>query len=97
MHAVKDSQFTASSSETPIAPFDARLIAGGWQPRSDDTSPWIQVDFHEPISFAGIITRGVKGNPVWTKHYTITYSEDCVTFKNVTGADGKPEVSNVHQ
>ena len=96
IQSVKDDQFTASSSETSFTPSDARLDAKGWQPRSDDVSPWIQIDFHEPVSFAGIITRGLKGSPVWTKHYTITYSEDCLTFKDVNGPDGKPEVISLN-
>ena len=93
MQSVKDSQFSASSTDVMSTPADARLSGFGWRPRSDDASPWIQVNFGEPVSVAGIITKGLDGAPVWTKHYTITYSDDCVQFDDVTGPDGQAEVS----
>ena len=92
MQSVKDNQFSASSSEISFTPADARLSANGWQPRSDDASPWIQVDFGEPVSVAGIITKGLDGAPVWTRHYTVRYSDDCRQFDDVTGPDGQAEV-----
>ena len=94
MQSVKDSQFTASSSEVSFTPADARMSSNGWQPRSDDSSPWIQVNFGEPVSVAGIITKGLDGAPVWTKNYMISYSDDCITFDDLNGPDGQPEVKH---
>lgn len=60
VRSVPDGQISASSSADGFSPADARLYTtGGWQAKSGDKSPWIQVDFDVPVTVAGIITQGI--------------------------------------
>ncbi|KAL4222951.1 Mucin-5B [Mactra antiquata] len=93
VRTVLNRQFTASSSASGVSPSDARLYTvGGWQPRVDDKSPWLQVDLVEPIEIAGIITQGINNGPLYTKQYTVSYSNDCKTFTDVKLDSGNTQI-----
>ena len=66
-HDILDSQLKASSFQNDQErPSVARLNitavhgknTGGWTRKSDDTNPWLQVDFLKPHRIVGIETQG---------------------------------------
>jgi hypothetical protein len=66
VRSVPDDKLTASSSAAGISPADARLYTmGGWESKSGDNSPWIQVDFEVPVNVTGIMTQGIKVRQIY--------------------------------
>lgn len=68
------------------------ILAGSWNPATQDQNQYIQVEFprREPV-------YGVKmqGSPLFDQYvtsYKVLYSDDGVSFSTVNGPDGKPKV-----
>ncbi|XP_038060458.1 lactadherin-like [Patiria miniata] len=57
---------------------------------TDNTSPWIQVDFVGTVTITGLITQASGDYTYWVTEYQVTYSEDGQSWNNVTDADGTP-------
>ncbi|WAQ93429.1 MFGM-like protein [Mya arenaria] len=94
VRSVGDTQFTASTSVSSSTAAMARLDSvSGWRAASGDRTPWVQVNFQEPVTVAGVITQAVKDGSAYTSKYTLSYgSFNCSNFQIYTGTDGKPMV-----
>ncbi|WAR09825.1 MFGM-like protein [Mya arenaria] len=94
VRSVGDTQFTASTSVSSSTAAMARLDSvSGWRAASVDRTPWVQVNFQEPVTVAGVITQAVKDGSAYTSKYTLSYgSFNCSNFQTYNGTDGKTMV-----
>lgn len=85
--------FTAStaSNDDGHAPHKARQN-DGWKPKAHDSNPWLQIDMGEPVTIAGIVTKGSTTATGWVTEYRVQISQDCKTFIDMQTPTGKPEV-----
>ncbi|WAR14241.1 HMCT-like protein [Mya arenaria] len=92
VRSVGDTQFTASTSGSGSTAAMARLDSvSGWRAASGDRTPWVQVNFQEPVTVAGVITQAVKDGSAYTSKYTLSYSSfNCSNFQTYTATDGIP-------
>ncbi|WAR09836.1 SSPO-like protein [Mya arenaria] len=61
VRSIGDAQFNASSTGGGSTAAMARLNSvSGWRAASGDRTPWVQVNFWEPVTVAGVITQAVK-------------------------------------
>ncbi|XP_052248669.1 mucin-5AC-like isoform X9 [Dreissena polymorpha] len=51
-----------------------------WIPRSNDTSPWIQINFEKPKLLSGVQTQGEHNGERWVTKYTVEFSMDGITY-----------------
>ena len=85
---ILDSQITASSQfDVNHGPTNARLNfkahggrTGAWSSRRNDVNQWLQIDFNYPATIDEILTQGRQSTNQWVKTYTVSYSNDGVTF-----------------
>ncbi|XP_072022195.1 uncharacterized protein [Amphiura filiformis] len=88
---ITDSQITASSEfGANYAATNGRLnqdsgadSAGSWSAATANDDQWIQVDLGTPTLVSGIITQGRDGTDQWVTMFTVEYSKDCITWKDV--------------
>ena len=101
---ILDRQISASSERRRhFGPANARLNfsgtggrAGGWVAGANDKNQWLQVDFGNETRVTGIDTQGRSSNQCpkcdqWVKNYTVSYSQDNVTFHQYK-QDGRVKV-----
>ena len=90
---ILDRQISASSERTiDFGPANARLNfsgnrvrAGAWVAGTNDKNQWLQVDLGNETRVTGIDTQGRSSKRCpkceeWVKNYTVSYSQDNVTF-----------------
>ena len=53
---------------------------GAWLPAKTDLNPWLQVDFQRSTIVTGISTQGRSDYNQFVKKYSISFSDDEVTF-----------------
>ena len=98
------SRFSISSGEgnarlnlktirTNIAPNISTIVKyGGWVAASDDTDPWIQVDFIANAEITAIFTQGLDNNASWVAKYVVEFGYDEENLKNYS-VNGQVKVS----
>lgn len=70
------------------------VCLGGWIPGIGDSSPWIRVDFQEPIEVTGVATQGREDSPMWVTSYRLLYSLDGNLYYYYADVPGTPKVSS---
>ena len=101
---ISDGQISASSAQRKdFGPANATLNfsgtggrAGGWVAGANDKNQWLQVDFGNETRVTAIDTQGRSSNQYrkydqWVKSYTVSYSQDKVTFHQYK-QDGRVKV-----
>jgi hypothetical protein len=88
-HLIVNSQLTSSSEkgETTRArnarlrlkPVDGERV-GAWIAATDDTNPWLQVNFKSNVTVRGITTQGRSDKGEWVTTYEVSYSIDGMNF-----------------
>ncbi|XP_078346809.1 EGF-like repeat and discoidin I-like domain-containing protein 3 [Oculina patagonica] len=86
---IPNSAITASSELTPAyTAANARLNfkgkpgrVGGWIPRRQDRSQWLQVNFGKETEIMGIATQGYYNTLHYVESYTLQYSHDGSSFQ----------------
>ncbi|XP_078381057.1 uncharacterized protein LOC144663858 [Oculina patagonica] len=91
---ITDQQITASSQESKMSgPANARLNLvtkkladgvvriGAWEPRIDDPSPYLQIDFGRNVEIKKIATQGREDHDYWVKKYKLSYAEENKPYK----------------
>ncbi|KAL9955702.1 hypothetical protein ACROYT_G037062 [Oculina patagonica] len=86
---IPNSAITASSELTPAyTAANARLNfkgepgrVGGWIPRRQDRSQWLQVNFGKETEIMGIATQGYYNTLNYVESYTLQYSHDGSSFQ----------------
>ena len=83
---IEDSQITASSEwNAQHSATNSRLNfaknSGSWSSRRNDLNQWLQVDFKYRATITDILTQGRGRYNQWVRSYTVSYSNDGVTFK----------------
>jgi len=94
--AITDAKITASSIySTNYRPWFARLRGSlrGWCPNTHNAGQWIQIDFSSVKTIAAVATQGNSNGGEWPASYSISYSNDSVTFTSYDG--GKQFPGNV--
>ncbi|KFM64508.1 Hemocytin, partial [Stegodyphus mimosarum] len=73
-----DAQISASSSANPdTTPDHVRINdESGWEPRTLDAKPYLQVDFLEPREVSAVVTKGMKDTDYWVTKFKVIYSQD---------------------
>jgi hypothetical protein len=84
---IPDSRITASSEwNTVHGATNARLNfgknSGSWSSRRNDLNQWLQVDFKYKATITDILIQGRGRSNQWVRSYTVSYSDDGVTFKS---------------
>lgn len=80
---VPDPVMTASSYNNIYdAPWNARLnrrrysrFGGGWSPRRNDRSRWLQIDFQAMTKATRVATQGMHNANYWVTRYYIKYGK----------------------
>ncbi len=92
-NTIRDSDITASSELKPDhGARNARLNQlsqsdriGAWSAEMDDTEQWIQVNLTDGKLVRGVMTQGRPDCDEWVTEYTVQYSNDAITWYNITG------------
>ncbi len=100
-NAIRDNDITASSElKADHGARNARLNQlsqsdriGAWSAEMSDTEQWIQVNLTESQLVRGVMTQGRADCDEWVTKYTVQYSNDSVTWYNVTGENQTAMVS----
>ena len=79
---ILDSEISASTINSfQSGPHRGRLEhQGEWFRGNSDPNPWLQVDFLTRTIVSGVETQGSTRHNYWVRDYTISYSNDGVTF-----------------
>ena len=86
---ISDSQISASSEYSPNhSSSNSRLFytphngrTGAWSSKTNDINQWLQIDFKRPTAIVGISTQGRAGTTQFVKSYTLSYSQDGLSFQ----------------
>ena len=86
---ISDSQISASSQwDSNHSPSNSRLFyvphngrTGAWSSKTNDANQWLQIDFNSPTTIVEVSTQGRAGYNQYVKSYTLSYSDDGVTFQ----------------
>ena len=86
---ISDSQISASSEWDPNhSSSNSRLFytphngrTGAWSSKTNDINQWLQIDFKRPTAIVGISTQGRAGTTQFVKSYTLSYSQDGLSFQ----------------
>ncbi|KAH9505703.1 hypothetical protein Btru_055548, partial [Bulinus truncatus] len=98
---VRDDQITASSSKTGKQPWNARLrpvqenqSLSYWIPETNDTTPWIQVDFGKDRIIGGLILLGDFISNNFVTKFQLQFSQACniSDFINYTEPYSVPKI-----
>ncbi len=89
---ISDSQISASSEwRVNHGPSNSRLFyaphngrTGSWSSKKNDINQWLQVDFMRPTVIVGVSTQGRAGYTQYVKTYTLSHSQDGVSFQAYT-------------
>ena len=88
-YLVKNAQLTASSEDSEMTRArNARLglmsivaaRVGAWIASTDDTSPWLKVDFKSNVTLRAIATQGRFDEAEWVTSYEVSHSIDGSNF-----------------
>ena len=87
---ISDAQLSASSARfnnhkrygAHRARLNLATWPSGWNAKTYDTRPWLQVDFGTPKMVTGIATQGLghSASKEWVKTYKVASSDDGVTW-----------------
>ena len=83
-----DDQITASSEyDATHGPSNGRLNfkagggkTGAWSAKTNDVHQWLQVDLGQEMEVQAIQSQGRQDRYQWVKSYTVSYSNDGITF-----------------
>ena len=83
-----DAQITASSEyDATHGPSNGRLNfkagggkTGAWSAKTNDVHQWLQVDLGQEMEVQAIQSQGRQDRYQWVKSYTVSYSNDGITF-----------------
>ena len=86
---ISDSQISASSEwDSNYSPSNSRLFyapygdrTGAWSPKTNDINQWLQIDFKRLTAIVGVSTQGRAGYTQYVKTYTLSHSQDGVSFQ----------------
>ena len=96
---IEDHQMSASSQYYQLAAHEGRLHNTGvnfWaSSTSDMTSPWLQVDFLQPVVITGIQTQGAGVIAQYPTHVQIQYGNDVYALQNIL-ENGSPKVTQLY-
>ena len=95
---IPDNRITASSIwDHYHGPRYARLnhqrampVRGGWSAQRNDLKQWIQADLGGLKRVSGVVTQGRNGggHRQWVTKFTVQYSENGETWRNVEDVNG---------
>ena len=87
---ISDSQISASSQwDSNHSPSNSRLFyaphngrTGAWSSKTNDMNQWLQIDFKRLTAIVGVSTQGRAGYTQFVKSYTLSYSQDGLSFQD---------------
>ncbi|XP_078043521.1 hemolectin [Augochlora pura] len=83
-------QVSASSSATDLLPNLKLTSPQVWHPKLDNPYQYVNIDFLEPRTLTGIITKGGEGT--WTTVYKVFYSNDNRHWNPVLDKNGLEKI-----
>jgi len=92
--AIRNHEITATSFSAPNMPYDARFRkpnGQGWCAKNQNKEQWLQINFSSNlVTVTRVATQGVivKGNNYAVKAYSLSYSEDGVSWKQYETSKG---------
>ncbi|XP_052785505.1 lactadherin-like [Mya arenaria] len=64
---------------------------GGWVPSASSIDEFIMLNMTTVCKLTGISTQGTHYYKYWVRSYTLSYSQDCVTWNTYLNHDGLPK------
>ena len=97
---VTDSQLHASSSlsmytDASRSHLHSRhdgLHSGAWVARVSDDQQWLEVSFAQPMTIAGLVTKGREASSQWVTEYVLLYSLDGSMYHYYQDTPSVPKV-----
>ena len=86
---ISDPQISASSEyDLNHSPSNSRLFyaphngrTGAWSSKTNDINQWLQINFERLTAIVGVSTQGRAGHTQFVKSYTLSYSQDGLSFQ----------------